>query len=307
MIIGYILLGLGIVVFILSFLLPAKTEEEKEIEFSQDMIKEMVTKEVGDVKGHLNEIVDETISYAMEKTERSIDRLTNEKMMAVNEYSDNVLSEIDKSHQEVVFLYDMLNDKHETLKDTVLEMDKKTSEVKQAALDVELTAKEASLKLQEVKEQAAIRESMKEADSGIDEANLSAIDRLKNMKPVKEEDSFVPFEPQNAEVVKKPPKKKRTTKPKVREEAVVLSEGVSSLQGDFELITNAEIDAPRLPKDAPMLNLGTDGAGKALGGRNNNEKILELHNKGMSNMAIAKELGLGLGEVKLVIDLFEGM
>ena len=40
--------------------------------------------------------------------------------------------------------------------------------------------------------------------------------------------------------------------------------------------------------------------------QNSNEKILSLHKAGMSNVAIAKELGLGVGEVKLVIDLFEG-
>ena len=37
---------------------------------------------------------------------------------------------------------------------------------------------------------------------------------------------------------------------------------------------------------------------------NNNKKILELYNKGMSNIEIAKKLGLGVGEVRLVIDLF---
>ena len=37
----------------------------------------------------------------------------------------------------------------------------------------------------------------------------------------------------------------------------------------------------------------------------NKEKILSLHKKGKSNMAIAKSLGLGIGEVKLIIDLFE--
>ncbi len=42
-------------------------------------------------------------------------------------------------------------------------------------------------------------------------------------------------------------------------------------------------------------------------GGNNNERILELHKQGKSNVSIAKELGLGVGEVKLVIDLFEGM
>ena len=40
---------------------------------------------------------------------------------------------------------------------------------------------------------------------------------------------------------------------------------------------------------------------------NSNDRILELHKAGKSNMAIAKELGLGIGEVKLVIDLFEGI
>ena len=37
----------------------------------------------------------------------------------------------------------------------------------------------------------------------------------------------------------------------------------------------------------------------------NKDKILKLHEEGKSNMAIAKSLGLGIGEVKLIIDLFE--
>ena len=36
---------------------------------------------------------------------------------------------------------------------------------------------------------------------------------------------------------------------------------------------------------------------------NHNEEILRLYKEGKSNVAIAKELGLGVGEVKLVIDL----
>ena len=39
---------------------------------------------------------------------------------------------------------------------------------------------------------------------------------------------------------------------------------------------------------------------------NNNDKILRLHKEGKSSVAIAKELGLGVGEVKLVINLFKG-
>ena len=39
---------------------------------------------------------------------------------------------------------------------------------------------------------------------------------------------------------------------------------------------------------------------------NNNEKILEMSRAGKSNMGIAKTLGIGTGEVKLVVDLFKG-
>ena len=39
---------------------------------------------------------------------------------------------------------------------------------------------------------------------------------------------------------------------------------------------------------------------------NNNDKILRMYKDGMSNVDIAKELGLGVGEVKLVINLFKG-
>ena len=38
---------------------------------------------------------------------------------------------------------------------------------------------------------------------------------------------------------------------------------------------------------------------------NNNEEILKMYRSGKSNIEIAKALGLGLGEVRLVIDLFK--
>ena len=40
-------------------------------------------------------------------------------------------------------------------------------------------------------------------------------------------------------------------------------------------------------------------------GNGNKDKILQLHKEGMSDVAIAKELGMGIGEVKLIIGLFE--
>ena len=40
---------------------------------------------------------------------------------------------------------------------------------------------------------------------------------------------------------------------------------------------------------------------------NKNDKILSLYETGMSNKDIAKTLGLGVGEVKLVVDLYKGL
>ena len=80
--------------------------------------------------------------------------------------------------------------------------------------------------------------------------------------------------------------------------------GKGEIMNNGDEVTVGEI---KIKAEAPDLNLGTDSVGKPVGGLNNNERILELHSKGKSNMAIAKELGLGLGEVKLVIGLYEGM
>lgn len=324
MTIGIILLALGVAVFVLSFLLPVKSEEEKEIEFSEDLIRDMVGKEVEGAKSQLNDIVDETITYAMEKTERSIDRLTNEKMMAVNEYSDTVLTEINKNHKEVVFLYDMLNDKHENLKDAVSEMDKKATEAKQAVMDAKLEAMEAKNIATQMMEDIDDR---KVEMPVVSEVKMSAIERLKASQKsnnvinedggtdVTTEEIDSSFEPFSAEklqkietVQEKPTRRKRTTKPRVREEAVSFSEDSENHVGaNLDIIQTELEETPVIRKEGPNLNLGTDGVGQTLGGRNNKDKILELHEAGKSNVAIAKDLGLGIGEVNLVINLYEGI
>lgn len=56
------------------------------------------------------------------------------------------------------------------------------------------------------------------------------------------------------------------------------------------------------------MNIGKKNKGVAIAHKdvkkNNNNKILELYSKGMSNIDIAKKLNLGIGEVRLVIDLY---
>lgn len=215
-----ILLIIGGVVFVLSFILPVSKEDLPETTktLAKEEIETLVSKEMDHIRSHVDDVVEESMEYAMEKTERSLERLSNEKIMAVSEYSDTVLQEIHRNHEEVMFLYDMLNDKHINLKNTV-------SEVNKTVKEVEETKKEA--------------------------------------------------------------------------EAVVQS--VHSVQNH----TEEESVPEEIVSDAPMdVSADSDTDAKS---RNSNEKILELHKQGKSMVAIAKELGLGVGEVKLVIDLYRNM
>ena len=346
-VIEIIFLVLGMIVFIVSFLLPAGKKEDIEnaAKLSEDAIREMVDREIDGRKEKINEIVDETVSYSMEKAERSMERLMNEKMMSISEYSDTVLGEINKSHQEVVFLYDMLNDKHENLKAAASDAAKTTSEVKQTMLDADLAAKEMEIKVKEAKQAASEAQTgAAEAQHAVDEAQTKAEELLKaiaeaeiNTAKAKEEVEAVgrtveelsvitarkeravkaiedDFKPIAAEVVDVPKvsEPKEEEKPKAaktaRKPRAAKAPKKDTKAADKAVETESVkiLPSQEALTEAPEVAVSLNEEGSR-GGRNNNERILELHKTGKSNMAIAKELGLGIGEVKLVIDLFEGM
>lgn len=236
-----LLLLAGAAIFIISFRLPAGKEEQVDEmkELAKEEIKELVGQQMSSVKEQIEGTVDETITYAVEKTERFMDRMSNEKIMAIHEYSDTVMEEIHKNHTEVVFLYDMMNDKYENLKTTAVEVDKTVKEAKtvQAAGNVQAA---------EAVQAAEPAQTKPLASSQSDEEQRKA-----NVQP-------------------QPAALKEETKP----------------------------EQENTDRDISFANIGME---------NNNEEILRLHREGKSRVAIAKELGLGVGEVKLVLDLFEGL
>lgn len=253
-----VLIVLGAIVLIFSYLLPAgKSTAEAGVKIDEGLIRGLVEKEVREAKGHIKDMVDETLTYSMEKTERTMERLTNEKIMAVNEYSEQVLESINKNHQEVIFLYDMLNDKHESFVGTVSEASKKMQEIRQEIQDIEITVKDAAGSIAETPEQ---KENEQEAEERKPETGEAA---------ETEDNGFVLMTP-----------KKSVDVNRILQEAAA---GESSAEGAQQ-------------RTEPFMEEHS---------YNNNEKILRLHKLGKSRTAIAKDLGLGVGEVKLVIDLFE--
>ncbi len=260
-----ILLIAGGIVFVLSFIIPEKAGKSTPDglgKLAREEIKQLVGQEMEAVRGHVDEVVDEAVGYAMEKTERSLERLSNEKIMAVNEYSDTVLAEIHRNHEEAVFLYDMLNSKHANLKDTVSEVNR--------------TVKEA-------------------------EETVSSM-----RKPA--EQSFVEIA-ESAEVISEPvrrTRKRETVGAKPAEEITSGRTKMAAESASTEIKKRAKSSGNKAVTEESKAVSESDETGASEDdGQNNNEKILELYKQGKSKVVIAKELGLGVGEVKLVIDLYK--
>lgn len=355
-----VLIIIGAVIFLLGYFLPAgKRDVDEEAQLiSEAEIRKMVEGETETVRERVADIVDETIGYSIEKTERAMERVANEKIMAVNEYSDTVLEEINKNHKEVTFLYDMLNDKHETLMASIGEANQAAEEIRQTVRDAEITADETARKAKEAEEAAEdalmrihnAELSAREAQEAVQEAVQSVMGAVEDTRTdLWSIHGARSYSPEVVEVVQEAGQDE-PVEDIVRDE-VVLSESEPAWapvteaepeeaaekkeEIDFrpirakrvEVIHEPEADyvaeEPDISTSAAFARLGIFGSREAIqeesrgvdirfakgkdNGRNSNERILELHKAGKSNMAIAKELGLGLGEVKLVIDLFEGM
>lgn len=270
-----VLIVLGCIFFVLSFVIPVQKEKmsKESLKDAKEEIKKIVDEAVKEANGNLEDTAKEISDYNVEKAERAMERLCNEKIMAINEYSSTVLESIDKNHQEVMFLYDMLNEKHNTIKETAATVEKTAKEAKQTAQDVIVEMKEArEPSIQMISLEKFIAEDDNVSDS-IAKNNIEAVNEMG--KETATTDDVV----KQLDVIKTTKAKKTATRKKT--------------------VKSKEVEAPDL-------NIGAFGMKKE-GGRNSNERILQLHNAGKSNVAIAKELGLGIGEVKLVIDLFEGM
>ena len=367
-----------------SFIIPAKSEKEDGAsQVDEELIRSIIEKEMADAKDRVAEVVDETLEYAVEKTERSCERISNEKIMAISEYSETVLTDINKSHQEVMFLYDMLNDKHNNLKETVKHVDKTAKEAEEAAnaAAVALAAKakeEAEAKAREKIEAEAVRKEEQERAAALERASLDKEAREKEYARRQMARLILPMQQElpthRVGDMKAIP---------LKQDANMAAPGANETQGELRplIVKSVEIVSADIVNSNDMqpvpenMNAGPVSTAdlQTLGSRpedmrvvdvkpadirpvevysfaeqaprverpvkkeaqaaafentvnlmkqqeqsiqpvqsvpdtkeNNNDRILHLHKEGVSNVDIAKELGLGVGEVKLVINLFKG-
>ncbi len=212
-----VLIVVGILIIGMSFMLKDSSENESNRYDSTNDVR-LIAKDIvkEEVQNQLAMLSDDII----ENTEAKLDKLANQKIMAVGDYSEDVLKNIEDNHNEVMFLYNMLNDKENTLKNTVRDIE-------------------------------AVKVSVK---------NMSEENRQQLGKNITKETT-------------NKTKKERVEKTEQVVENIVQREKIARTQ-------------------------------KQLTKEEKKEMILKLYRQGKTNIEIAQELNLGVGEVNLVLGLF---
>lgn len=268
------LLTIGLIVIVASFVFSSKSDGDtmrnvKDVTFTE--------KQKEDIKKQIMDILDEQIENVKEQTEISLDKLSNQKMLEMNEYSDTILQEINRNHNEVMFLYDMLNEKKKEINNTVRDMNVTKKEIEKSK-----TVPKKQTVIDSIKDMSedtggfmASEELLREEQKDVDTRKKDILNQLDAVVEAVSDDVSA-----DLEAVEKKPKKRTST---------------------------GRTAAKRMKETVKKETLREDNRDpKAFETGNNNEKILQLSKEGKSNVEIAKELGLGIGEVKLVIDLFKG-
>ena len=236
------LLLIGTLIFIGSFFVTEKLSSS-DIEHIQKMsekeVHTIVERAMGRAADEIDRRIENTLSNAVVDLENHSDKETNEKILAINEYSDTVLDSMNKSHDEVLFLYNMLNEKQEKITKLTEELQQSESALRAMKEDVKNL-----MEAYETSKGAPIAEEVVEANRHL-------------------EDTVIPEDVRKA-----------------------VEENMESLKQVFMHKMEDDLDETADAED-------------------DNDQILKMYKEGYSEIEIAKKLGKGLGEIKLVLGLFD--
>ena len=303
---GIVLLTVGILVIVASFFVPDKEdrEDKKDIEKKQDQIRRLMERELDGMKLRVNEATNETVEVGMEKSERALEKIANEKIMAVSEYATTVMEEIDRNHKEVMFLYDMLNDKQTDVKNTVRHAEAAVKEVTEATKTASDTAIYAT----------NVANAANEAANAASEVVSAASEAVSSMPVAAMSTSTVTTEAEPAVQV-------GNSNTSMDAKASVPQESVFSMAANMDDMSFAEASQMMAEEVAPIAKAADEPEKEPereltefeilerntsfQNVNNNNQMILKMHAEGVPVVDIARQLSLGVGEVQLVIDLFK--
>ena len=310
------LILVGIVFLIGSFMVKdklSKNDLDKIADMSAEELKVITEKEIKNAELAIDGMLDEHIASKTDETKRDLEKETNSKIMAINEYSDTVLDSINKSHNEIMFLYSMLNDKHEELTRLSGNIEKITAQAKKTFEPVEASkinnlSNKTVLNAKQVVNAAPVSNRQAVTESrGIVSSDI--VTGTKNTASVKKQNvSAQNMMSQHAAVqnimsqntVVRNTAVPNTVVPNMAaQNAVAQNVAVSNMTAQNMTASNTAMQSRNL-SDTDVQS----GRVYDISEINHNPQILRLYKSGKNIVEIAKELGLGKGEVKLVIDLY---
>lgn len=112
-----VILVAGILCICISFLMAGKREEVNGQSMSSEPAEIWSDKEEEMIKNRVGSLLEEKQFETVEQAKDQMNHLCNDKIMAMDEFSRQILSKIDANHQEVVFMYNLLGEKENELKE----------------------------------------------------------------------------------------------------------------------------------------------------------------------------------------------
>ena len=315
------LILVGIVFLIGSFMVKdklSKNDLDKIADMSAEELKVITEKEIKNAESAIDGMLDEHIASKTDETKRNLEKETNSKIMAINEYSDTVLDSINKSHNEIMFLYSMLNDKHEELTRLSGNIEKITAQAKKTFEPVEASkinnlSNKTVLNAKPVVNAAPVSNRQAVTESrGIVSSDI--VTGTKNTTSVKTQNvSAQNMMSQHAaaqNIMSQNTVVRNTAVPNTvvpnmaAQNAVAQNVAVSNMTA--QNMTAQNMTASNTTMQSRNLSDTDVQSGRVydISEINHNPQILRLYKSGKNIVEIAKELGLGKGEVKLVIDLY---
>ncbi|MBF1006976.1 MAG: hypothetical protein HXK79_07615, partial [Lachnospiraceae bacterium] len=212
--------------------------------------------------------------------------IANDKMLAINDMSGQLIEKIEQNHKEVIFLYDMLNEKSDYLKDFSAKID---------GLRHELEREEERIK--------ALNNDIDDKLVKVKEVRQTVIAKPGNPVAAKQEKSQrVPTGIEQARAAVKPDEV-----PAQAKNLVKMKKEVEDIPSDINDIFEADerdifkdAEVPEITEEIDEIDLSPEITEEL----STNDKILKMHSEGKSVMEISKELGMGQGEVQLILGLY---
>lgn len=257
-------------------------EEIRGRALSEDSVKKVMTRVEKGFSEKLSAISEDKLGGFADK----MSEIANDKMLAINDMSGQLMEKIEQNHKEVIFLYDMLNEKSDYLKDFSAKID---------GLRHELEREEERIK--------ALNNDLDDKIIKVKEVRQTVIAKPVAPVEVKQEKSRrVPTGIEQAKAAIKPAEVPAQAKKlvKMKKEVEDIPSDINDIFDTDERDIFKDAEVPEITAEIDEIDLSPELTEEL----STNDKILKMHSEGKSVMEISKELGMGQGEVQLILGLY---